>query len=330
MKTKILQILRQSTEYVSGQELCEQLGVSRTAVWKAIQQLRESGYQIEAVQNKGYCLVAIPDVLSESELRSIQKTSWMAKEIYYYQEIDSTNTQAKRKAEEGAPHGTLVVADTQSAGRGRRGRGWESAAGDGIFFTVLLKPDIFPENAPMLTLVMAIAVAKAIRSAAGLKAMIKWPNDIVVNGKKTTGILTEMSAQIDYVNHIVIGTGINIHQNSFPKELEEKATSLDLELKQLGRTEMVSRAGLLEEVLEQFEIYYKTYMQTQDLSGMSEEYNQLLANCGRQVKVMDPLGEFEGQALGINDQGALLVKRNHEIVEISSGEVSVRGIYGYV
>lgn len=330
MKTKILQMLRQCTEYVSGQELCEQLGVSRTAVWKTIQQLRESGYQIEAVQNKGYCLVAVPDVLSEDELKSIQKTSWLAKEIYYYPETDSTNTQAKRKAEEGAPHGTLVIADTQTTGKGRRGRGWDSAAGDGIFFTILLKPDILPEHAPMLTLVMAMAVTKAIRVVTGLEAWIKWPNDVVVNGKKTTGILTEMSAQIDYVNHIVIGTGINIHQKAFPGELAEKATSLDLELKQQGKKGQVSRAELLENVLEQFEIYYGKYIQTQDLSDIAGEYNQLLANCGRQVRVLDPLGEFEGQALGINDRGALLVKRDGEIVEISSGEVSVRGIYGYV
>lgn len=330
MKRRILQILRKSNEYVSGQELCEQLGVSRTAVWKAIQQLRESGYEIEAVQNKGYCLVAVPDILSEDELKSIQKTSWIGKEIYYYPEIDSTNTQAKRKAEEGVSHGALVVANTQTSGRGRRGRGWESASGEGIFFTVLLKPDILPANAPMLTLVMAMAVTKAIRSFTGLEALIKWPNDVVVNGKKTTGILTEMSAQIDFVNYIVIGTGINVHQESFTGELAEKATSLDFELKHQNKKQTISRAGLLEEVLEQFEIYYGVYIQTQDLSGIAQEYNQLLANFGRQVMVLDPLGEFEGQALGINIRGELLVKKDQEIVEISSGEVSVRGIYGYV
>ena len=156
------------------------------------------------------------------------------------------------------------------------------------------------------------------------------PNDIVINGKKVVGILTEMSAQIDYVNHVVIGTGINVHQSSFPEELAQKATSIDIENEKLGGAK-VSRAQLLEEILEQFEIYYEKYIKTQDLSGLMEEYNQELVNKNRKVRVLDPLGEFEGQALGINAHGSLLVEKDSgETVEISSGEVSVRGIYGYV
>lgn len=331
MKTKILQILRQSEDYVSGQELCETLGVSRTAVWKAIKQLRESGYGIDAVQNRGYRLADIPDVMSKQEIGSLICTKWLGHELFYYDEIDSTNTEAKRKAEEGAPHGTLIVADMQTAGRGRRGRSWESPHGEGIFFTLLLRPDIEPANAPMLTLVKAIAVARGVSACTGLKAEIKWPNDVVINGKKIVGILTEMSAQIDYVNHIVIGTGINVHQTSFPEELEEKATSIDMELKRQRKTLRVSRAQLLEKILEQFEICYETYIRTQDLSGLMEEYNRELVNIDRRVRVLDPLGEFEGRALGINERGSLLVERdNGEVAEILSGEVSVRGIYGYV
>lgn len=331
MKTKILQILRQSEDYVSGQELCESLGVSRTAVWKSIKQLREKGYKIEAVQNRGYRLAGVPDILSKQEIESLIRTKWLGNEVFYYDEIDSTNTEAKRKAEEGAPHGTLVVADMQNAGRGRRGRNWSSPRNQGIFFTILLRPEIEPANAPMLTLVKAIAVARGISKCTGLKAQIKWPNDVVINGKKVVGILTEMSAQIDYVNHIVVGTGINVHQTSFPEELAEKATSIDIELRNTGKTGTVSRAQLLEEILEQFEACYETYIQTQDLSGLIEEYNQTLVNIGCKVKVLDPLGEFEGCALGINKHGGLLVEReNGKIEEISSGEVSVRGIYGYV
>lgn len=331
MKTKILQILRQSKDYVSGQELCESLGVSRTAVWKAIKQLREKGYEIEAVQNRGYRLAVIPDVLSQQEIESCIRTKWLGHKVFYYDEIDSTNTEAKRRAEEGAPHGTLIVADMQSAGRGRRGRGWESPHNQGIFFTILLRPEIEPVNAPMLTLVMAMAVTRAISNCTGVKAEIKWPNDVVVNGKKVVGILTEMSAQIDYVNHIVIGTGINVHQETFPEELAEKATSLDIELKQQKEMPNVSRAQLLEKILEQFEECYEKYIQTQDLSNLMEEYNQNLVNMGRRVRVLDPLGEFEGNALGINEHGSLRVEKgNGEIAEISSGEVSVRGIYGYV
>lgn len=331
MKTKILQILRQSEDYVSGQELCESLGVSRTAVWKVIKQLRETGYEIEAVQNKGYRLASAPDVLSKQEIESLIRTKWLGHEVFYYDEIDSTNTEAKRKAEEGAAHGAIVVADMQKAGRGRRGRDWSSPHNEGIFFTILLRPDIEPANAPMLTLVKAVAVARGISKCTGLKAEIKWPNDVVVNGKKLVGILTEMSAQIDYVNHIVIGTGINVHQTSFSGDLAEKATSIDIELKKAGRSEQVLRARLLEEILEQFEECYETYIHTQDMSGLIEEYNAALVNIGRRVRVLDPVGEFEGLAIGINERGSLLVEKEEgEITEISSGEVSVRGIYGYV
>lgn len=195
----------------------------------------------------------------------------------------------------------------------------------------MLRPDIKPVNAPMLTLVNAVAVARGISKCTGLKAEIKWPNDIVVNGKKVVGILTEMSAQPDGINYIVVGTGINVHQTSFEEELSEKATSLDIELKQCGKPVKVSRAELLEEILEQFEDCYEIYLRTQDLSGLIEEYNNTLVNKGRRVRVLDPLGEFEGLALGINEQGSLLVeKEDGRITEISSGEVSVRGIYGYV
>ena len=259
------------------------------------------------------------------------RTSWLGQEVFYYEEIDSTNVEAKRKATEGAPHGSIILADTQSGGRGRRGRSWSSPSGEGIFFSMLLRPEIEPANAPMLTLVKAIAVQRAIFKYTGLRAEIKWPNDIVINGKKVACILTEMSAGKDGVNYIIIGTGINVHQTFFLEELAEKATSIDLELKKQEKPQNVSRTRLLEEILDQFEDCYKTYIQTQDLVGLMEEYNKALVNKGRRVRVLDPLGEFEGQALGINERGSLLVEKNEgEVAEISSGEVSVRGIYGYV
>lgn len=334
MKTKILQVLRQNqNSYVSGQELCEQFGVSRTAVWKAIKQLKEAGYVIEAVQNKGYQLLAVPDILSESEIASRLHTKWLGKTIRYFDELDSTNTEAKRIAEEAGNtdwHGTVVVADMQTAGRGRRGRSWNSPHGAGLFFTILLKPEIDPENAPMLTLVKAMAVVRGIQQATGLKPQIKWPNDIVLHGKKIVGILTEMSAQVDYVNHIVVGTGINVHHKEFPEEIAKTATSLDLEMSQSERDTEISRAQLLGAVLEQFERYYETYLETQDLSALMVEYNGMLVNRNRRVRVLDPLGEYEGVALGIDQRGQLLVDRDGRQVQISSGEVSVRGIYGYV
>lgn len=337
MKTEILRLLRQAEpgSYVSGQELCERLGVSRTAVWKSMKQLKEMGYEIEAVQNRGYRLIFVPDILSKSEIESCLSTKWLGHPIRYYHEIDSTNTEAKRIAEETRGtkgHGTVFVADMQTFGRGRRGRNWNSPHGTGIFFTILLKPDIDPANAAMLTLVKALATAAGIREITGLDAKIKWPNDIVVNGKKVVGILTEMSAQVDYVNHIVVGTGINVHQTEFPPEIAETATSLDLELKGSGNKNPppISRAGLLGNVLKQFEHYYEIYLNTQDLSALFEEYNSLLVNCGRRVRVLDPVEEFEGMALGIDSRGELLVERERGVEKVSSGEVSVRGIYGYV
>ena len=220
MKTEILTLLRETDGYVSGQELCEKFGVSRTAVWKAINQLKEAGYEIEAVQNKGYRLVSVPDILSESELQSVRKTRWIGEKIAFFDVVDSTNTRAKQLAEEGAPNGTYVIAERQDAGKGRRGRGFDSPAGQGIWMTLVLKPEIDPNHASMITLVTALAVSKAITDMTGRPAGIKWPNDIIMSGKKVCGILTEMSAQFDYVNHIVVGIGINVQNKSFPKDIE--------------------------------------------------------------------------------------------------------------
>ena len=324
MKKEILRFLRETEGYVSGQQLCDHLGVSRTAVWKVIQKLMEEGYQIEAVRNKGYRLTESPDILGEAELSSIRKTRWLGSSIYFYQEIDSTNTQAKRLAEEGAPHGSVVVAEVQTGGRGRRGRNWVSAGGSGIWFSLLLRPEILPDQASMLTLVAAMAVTKAIRRVTSLDAMIKWPNDVVLEGKKVCGILTELSAQIDFVNHIIVGIGINVRRQEFPPELEKVATALEQE-----RQLHVDRASLLEKVLEEFEFYYEKYLCTLDVSLFREEYQELLVNYGRQIQVLDPSGAYEGVARGINERGELLVACDRGLRAVNSGEVSVRGIYGY-
>lgn len=325
MKTELLTVLREAEDYVSGQDLCEKFGVSRTAVWKGINQLKEAGYEIEAVQNRGYKLVSVPDRLSENELKSIRRTEWVGEEIFYYPVVDSTNTRAKQLAEDGYPSGTLVVAEQQDAGKGRRGRNWESPRGAGIFMTLMLKPEINPNNASMLTLVAALAVSAGITKRTGRPAGIKWPNDIVMNGKKVCGILTEMSAQFDYVNHIVIGIGINVHNEIFPEEISHMATSLYLETK-----EHINRAALMEEIWEQFEYYYAIFLETEDLSGLVKEYDAHLVNMHQIVKVLDPKEPFEGKAMGISPRGELIVDTWESRKLVSSGEVSVRGIYGYV
>lgn len=325
MKAEILAALRDSKGYVSGQELCGRLGVSRTAVWKEMKKLKAEGYQIEAVSNKGYRLTNAPDILNAEEIGSFCKTSWAGKEIFYYDVTDSTNIQAKRLAEEGMPHGTLVVAGRQEAGRGRRGRSWESPADGGIFMTLLLRPKFAPQKASMLTIVAAMAVASAIRKTLELPAEIKWPNDIVLNKKKICGILTELSTEIDAINHVVVGIGINVANQKFDKDAAPAATSIVLE-----SGKQVHRACLIAAVMEQFEAYYDKFCKRGDLSDIQGEYNQYLANMDRQSKILDPQEPFSGVARGINEKGELLVETEEGMRAVSSGEVSVRGLYGYV
>lgn len=326
MKEEILRLLRSADSYISGQELCNRFGVSRTAVWKAINQLKEAGYEIEAQQNKGYKLMAAPDLMTEAEIKSLMHTEWVAKEVLYFDTIDSTNTKAQELAEKGYPSGTLVVADKQESGKGRRGRSWVSPSGTGIFMTLMIKPDINPNNASMLTLVAALAVAKAITSVTGEEAMIKWPNDIVVNGKKVCGILTEMNAQFDYINHIVVGIGINVHNESFPEEISQMASSLMIE----AGGKRFHRAQIIAETMSYFEQYYDTFLKTQDLSALVREYDELLVNRNKSVRVLDPKEPFDGKAMGITHKGELIVDTWESRKLVSSGEVSVRGIYGYV
>ena len=326
MKEEILRLLRSADGYISGQELCNRFGVSRTAVWKAINQLKEAGYEIEAQQNKGYKLMAAPDLMTEAEIKSLVHTDWVAKEVLYFDTIDSTNIKAQELAEKGYQSGTLVVADKQESGKGRRGRSWVSPSGTGIFMTLMIKPDINPNNASMLTLVAALAVAKAITSVTGEEALIKWPNDIVVNGKKVCGILTEMNAQFDYINHIVVGIGINVHNESFPEEISQMASSLMIE----AGGKRFHRAQIIAETMSYFEQYYDTFLKTQDLSALVREYDELLVNRNKSVRVLDPKEPFDGKAMGITPKGELIVDTWESRKLVSSGEVSVRGIYGYV
>lgn len=326
MKEEILRLLRSADGYISGQELCNRFGVSRTAVWKAINQLKEAGYEIEAQQNKGYRLMAAPDLMTEAEIKSLMHTEWVAKEVLYFDTIDSTNTKAQELAEKGYQSGTLVVADKQESGKGRRGRSWVSPSGTGIFMTLMIKPDINPNNASMLTLVAALAVAKAITSVTGEEALIKWPNDIVINGKKVCGILTEMNAQFDYINHIVVGIGINVHNESFPEEISQMASSLMIE----AGGKRFHRAQIIAETMSYFEQYYDTFLKTQDLSALVREYDELLVNRNKSVRVLDPKEPFDGKAMGITPKGELIVDTWESRKLVSSGEVSVRGIYGYV
>lgn len=311
--------------FVSGQELSELLGVSRTAIWKAIRQLEEAGYEIEAVRNKGYRLVSEPDLLTAEAIAAKLSTEWAGEKILSFAEIDSTNNEAKRQAEAGAGHGMLAVSEVQTAGRGRMGRPWSSPAGSGIWMSLLLRPPLAPIQASGLTLVMALAVREAIVTMTGTDCGIKWPNDIVSEGRKVCGILTEMSAEPDRINHVVIGVGINVTDDSFPEEIRDRAISI---WQICGQK--IRRAELIAEILKSFECFYDRYLQHGDMSALLEEYNAALINRGRRVRVLDPAGEYEAVAEGILPSGALVVLKDGQREEIISGEVSVRGVYGYV
>ncbi len=326
LKDDILEVLRNSTDYCSGQEICERFGVTRTAVWKAVTRLKEEGYQIEARQNRGYRLLTEGDVMNETELREALKDDRFLQDISFFRQIDSTNLEVKRRAEQGAEGPLLIVADEQTAGRGRRGRSWSSPPGTSISMSLLLRPKIRPENASMLTLVCALAVAGGIAETTGLETAIKWPNDVVIHGKKICGILTEMNTELGEIGYVVPGIGINVNTTEFPEEIRETATSLKIEL---GET--VPRTPVVAAFVRCFAMYYQIFLETEDLSALKPVYEKLLVNKDREVQVLDPAGAWKGVAKGITRTGELIVARDDgTLEEVRSGEVSVRGIYGYV
>lgn len=328
-KEEILRKLKDADDYISGQELCECYGVSRTAVWKAIRQLEKDGYVIEAQNNRGYRLVEsdVGIIFSKMEIENHMDTKQIGKTIVFHKETGSTNLDAKALAEKGAESGTLVVADMQTAGRGRRGHGWVAPAGKNIYMTLMLRPDCIPDKASALTLVMAIAVYEAVCELIPAEQCgIKWPNDVVVNNKKICGILTEMSAEPDCIHYVVTGAGINVNQEEFPEEIRDTATSLYIET---GRR--TDRCKLVARVMHYFEQNYALFEEKWNLELLQDKYNEMLINRNRQVRVLDPKGAYDGVALGINEKGELMVKRsdNGECICVYAGEVSVRGVYGY-
>lgn len=312
--------------YVSGELLCRKLEVSRTAVWKIIQKLKEEGYEIEGVSNRGYRLQQQPDRLTREACLSFFHGSWSMNCLECYPVIGSTNERAKEAAAEGAPHGTLIVADCQNAGKGRRGRQWSTPAGTSIAMSLMLRPQLPPEKASMLTLVTALSVGRALEELSGLTVGIKWPNDLVVGGKKLCGILTEMSADMDEIHYVVIGTGINVNLDGFPEELAQTATSLLLETGHgMNRAQIVARS------MECFEEDYAVFAAEGSMRLLKEAYERRLVNLGRRVQVLAGEKSFSGTARGIDDNGCLLVEREDgTVASVMSGEVSVRGIYGYV
>ena len=319
---RILELLRRQEGFLSGEDIGRELSITRAAVWKGIKKLREEGYEIEAVTNRGYRLTNPETMYNKRELEQGLKTKTMGQTIYFYEETDTTNNRARELALEGAPEGTLVVAEKQTAGRGRRGKVWGSPLGTGIWMSLVLRPQIAPTEASVLTLLCGLATAEAIEAETGLSAGIKWPNDILINGKKAVGILTEMDCEMSEVHFVIPGIGINVNTASFPPEIAEIATSLYLEC---GKT--VSRRRLVHKVLERLEEHYETFLRTGSFAAMLEDYRKHCITLGKEVHVLgrEP---FFAEALDITPEGELLVCRadNGKEEVVFSGEVSIRGV----
>ncbi|GHU81744.1 bifunctional ligase/repressor BirA [Clostridia bacterium] len=322
MKYQILDIIKNAGEYVSGEELSRILGITRSAIWKNIGLLRDEGYVIDSVTNKGYRLQSTADALNESEIEKVLNTHTIGQKIIYFSSIDSTNAEVKRIAVKGAEHGTVVIAGEQTLGKGRFGREWSSPKGTGIWLSVLLRTDMSPANISGITLAAGLGICKAIRSLTGCNAQIKWPNDIIIGNKKICGILTEMTAEADRINYAVLGVGINVNTAEFPVEIEHKATSL-----MLATGRKVPRLNLLSEILQQLEIELDEYLLNPQ-NDLISQYRRLCATIGREVAVSRNNTNLQGKAVNIDNNGELVVKlADGKQISVSSGEVTVQGIY---
>lgn len=320
MKNKILKILKSSDEYISGEKISEELNISRAAVWKHIKKLRDEGHVISSVTNKGYMLSSSPDVLSAEEILNGLKTQYIAQNVFFKETVTSTNEWAKEM--NNAPDGSLFISEIQKGGKGRLGRAWKSPKGVGIWMTYLLKPDIPPSEVSSITLIAGLAVCRALEN----ETMIKWPNDVVSGGKKVCGILTEMSAEAESerINYIVCGIGINVNNESFPEEIGDRATSM-----YLLTGEKQNRAELVRKTAYEFERLYDIFVKN-GFDAIREEYKEYCVTLGRGVQAVGRDKVIKGTACDITSDGALVIDTGEEKVTVSSGEVSVRGIYGYI
>lgn len=327
MKEKILKILKDSRdEFVSGEKISESLGVSRASIWKYINIIKQDGYEIEAISRKGYRIISSPDILTFEEIKDFLSTQHIGKNIVYYDSIGSTNSKAKELAESGQEHGTVVISEEQTLGRGRLGRNWVSPKYKGIWMSIILRPNIITENISQITLIGAAAVQKAIMKM-GVKTSIKWPNDIVLNNKKVCGILTEMSGEVDHINYLVMGIGINVNfeEQDIPFDLKDVATSLTLE-----SGKYMDRKLLISNVLNIFEELYNDFVQGGNVAetiGICRKNSLLI---GKEIQLINRGKVTKAKAIDISDKGELVIENHQGTLEyIVSGEVSVRGIYGY-
>lgn len=327
MKIRILKALKENKDgYISGARLAENLEVSRTAVWKHINQLKKEGYNIVSVSSKGYRLLEDTNLITREEIFLDIKDLEFLDEVYYFDTIASTNTYIKEIESKYPGKQLLVISDEQTAGRGRLGRKWESPKGDGIWMSMLLRPRISPFEASKITQIAAAGLVEALRDVLAIDVKIKWPNDLILSGKKLAGVLTEMNAELSSVNYVVLGCGINVNTMEFPEDLKDKATSLRLEL-----NKDINKKDIIVSFIREFNKLYLDFEKSGNYENTLKICRENSATLGNQVRVISGDKVEIGKAIDLNSNGELIIEdENGEEKTIFYGEVSVRGINGYL
>lgn len=305
IRNQLIQALSNAEgEFLSGQALAEIIGCSRTAIWKHIEQLRKDGFVLDAVRSKGYRIISTPNKMTKSDILFGLETEQFGRNIYYFDSVNSTQKVAHEVTNEGAPEGTIVIADEQTQGKGRLAREWHSLKQKGVWMSLIVKPNLPPQQAPQFTLITAVAAARAIESVTGLSPEIKWPNDILLNGKKVIGILTELQAEADKITALIIGIGMNVNHSDedFPEEIKEIATSLALE-----KGDEVSRVKLIQTFLKTFEKYYHLYLE-KGFAPLKVLWESYAISIGKTITATTVAEKITGKAIGITDQGVLKVE----------------------
>ena len=307
MQKEILEFLKKKEGYVSGEEISQHLAISRQALWKHIQELRDLGFDIAAVPHLGYRFLSSPDRLLPFEISSDLQTKFLGRKIYYFERVSSTMDVAMQLGAQNTPEGTLVIAESQSKGRGRLGRSWISPKYKGIYVSLILRPKMLPAQVSTLTLMAAVSICEAVRQTSGLEVQIKWPNDILMDNKKLGGILTELEAELDATNFVTIGIGLNV--NNSRAELDNSAISL-----REAAGHSFNRVELLREILRKIEKNY-LILQKKGALAILEKWRSYNITLGRRVKVVCRKEHLEGEAVDIDTDGGLLVRRESGLID---------------
>jgi BirA family biotin operon repressor/biotin-[acetyl-CoA-carboxylase] ligase len=314
MRKKILELLTEQ-KFVSGETLAKKLNVSRTAIWKQIKILQKYGYKIESIKNKGYRLISRPDIPIFEEVTDGLNTKIIGKNIFYFKTIDSTNIYAKKLVKDGVEEGAIVVSDVQKSGRGRKNRSWSSPKG-GLWFSVILYPNIPPQNAMLVTMATSVAVAQGIVETTGLAPMIKWPNDLLINKKKVCGILTELDAEMDKINYSVVGIGINVN-NQIDDNLKDTATSLSKENKT-----NISRVKLLKSIIKKLDENYSR-LTSKDHDSIRKDWFSYANIIGKSIQVSGEKSVTKGVVVDVDDSGSLIIQTSKGDVRVFSGDLTI-------